>query len=1577
MEISEKYPLKYPYPIIGTLDVNMDDDPLMVGSVDPRLLVDCRNIDIRPMTRKLRNRYRNTIDNNTIKFYSSGVFFPDGSKASFPLTVDDYWDSFYMASKNSSGQAENTLCFLVTLKLKCDAVVPYDRYIFRIKHPWSNAAGTNKSENYMALEIVPGAAREDAYIKFTMTYSVTEGSTDVEDLRTITIGGADVSGMEFPCDGKWHQIAIGRNFSLGPTESYIAYFLDGLESYEDATDLNAVFMPSHGQLLESSCTYEGATYETKENLSYNALWIGEGGNMSIAEFIMRDFPRSVSQGQISNSDYETWLTTYKNIQLTEDDYTASDAYIVCYIPFDEGGGKVFTDKITEATGYFSPQEPFVNDDGNLVFTGSNCVARPSKSSSHKLLMDQLDTMDGEEDSGPLFPVSPDQKFEDYKPVTGTLENIEKWYEGTVQIKIKLRGLKEGCIGGNLWIVRISDSSIDQGYALVLRSPSSFWVYSSAFTPDWYATNTAGQVDESWIGVEKTITYNIYLSVSGGTPTYKYNAEMWVDGDSVTLQTIDEITFFDLNAAASYQKVVPSYMGGDSSSGRDDYNFFTKPMLGGHEANENHCLPFELIFMRAWAGSKFTQDDVDNTYSIEDLPIEYLVRLKGFPGYIYDDDVGFSKELICILESELGPFSLGVSTKPMGIITTPHQFYTDVDDMDDKGFVYQTDYRGKEIMYAIQQRLAFRVNSVYKADITLFDNPYGNDYYMPSEARGQLRLLNGIDYGHCISYYNTTTFQNNLESRIEFDYEADDGRFETPEWGQLKGILSLHNVIVSDTKIQGRRKYGLTLEKTRFLRLGTQKAFANIKNVDQPSGDITSSLQIKWVTCGTGADTTEESPAFLTKPKAIRGIYQYISEDGKINKLIVVVHNTVYSYDPDTQNFAPEPNANMDNVDDEQINFTIANNKLILMDSNNAIKLNHKNNWSTLGIHRPNKIYAEAWPSIKNGSTYGAFDEDRDYHYAYTAQYYDEENNARSGTLPIFPTSGQGVKFQRDLSGTSLWADFIIVNCSTHLDGNVNRVKFYRTLDLNVNGAASDLFLTVETGVNKFKELEGYFNTVDPNAYGYHSDLDFTDTNGESHKLLRRHGNRILDIWEDSKLSEQPMLDTKFIGVDAVPPRSKAMGMVLGRFCVGNTPQYSNGFQWCELDVLGLPIPDEILETNLKIVTRGELNEITGIIQAADTGLLFQREAVHKIVEYTPNILDTKLVVSKIGCINQRCCTRVGESIYFLGHNGLYKYSGGLPTLVSKKIRKFFEQNINRNEIESSFIVYESNYHKIRCYVPSTNVEDGDKACDMCIVYDIEREQITFEEVPEIVCGYETYVNGEYVVYLGNKWGSFFRIVYDDNYIEGMDQVIVDTDVTITGKVISIDGPNTNWPEGRYGMYGLPVFLIKQNTGTPTSLSIWKGMVSEINYHSGTVYYAEVEKWIPLYNATSDPINGTYDSVIFGGMYYHFKTPVLNFPDLFFEKLITKIEFFTNKINLDEQSNFNINLGITITLNHGQRENKYLLSLQNDDDFSYISLQRERSRFIQVEVAGVSIIPLDIKAMVFHVTRTGSKLDTDH
>jgi hypothetical protein len=1542
-------PKRYDYPILDIGKLDQDTDPLVLARAAPNAFVDSRNVDPKGMTRKVRSGLENAFVEDTIanggtdKFYGSGVYFPPKSRAVVTKNQVGYGRSFYYGSTNEISQYWGY--WIYDFWLKCDSVQPYDRYVFRVKHPLysSNEEVANSGdstgadydtlgdiENYYALELVVNPKRKNKnYFKFSWMVDgqgiydgVPNRIRKVEAGYTDTGGGDD--GFEFPCDGEWHRVTIGKYFA-SPT-FYFSYALDGeLKDFDTLSGYEKEANATAAALKAGACTYT----QSDEPLVYDQLWIGEGGNMSIAEFRVAHAPQT---DFLSAQDYSDWISNYPSWELDRNNY---DDKLAVYIPFDEGTGKTFYVLFrdvaespiveTETEGYFVPQEPWLDEDDNLVFSGYDCVAFPSRSSSDKYEIDDRDSMDGEADLNPVFAINPQRVHSD---LSGTYGAWESFMDGTYQIRLKLMGLKEGCICGNLWLRHLNATT----YRFVIKGHCGDFNVSVNLANDKYASahdDDLHIVDASWLDTWHTITVSVATNVAGKSITFN----MFIDDKKCTLTTVPDnwngAAFHWYNSTYGDQILIPGFS--YENAARLDYD---KAMLGGHA---EYCMPIKVKFFRSWHKLNLdTAAEISDIWDKEELPTEWLYKAKGFPGWMNSHSQGFaSGSIISILEGGLNPFQTAhsgdfFSPSDAGILSAIHTFHTDIPNMNNDVFSFELDDQDEEIRFDIMQRGVTDIDETYNSaliklwahsDYEIYESSYG-------ELRGDFIVFNSITQSQCISYYNTDIFNKSFKQRAYYDYIADANWSDPAEdIGSLIGILGLFNAVESGTEIQGYRKFTTGVrEKTKFLLLGTQQIFVDVNDVDHMH-----------------------------------------SVGGQDHQVLLLAHNTVYEYDPSDSSITPVHHFD---VNGNSIpNFTLCNNKLVLMDSLSAKKLNHKGNWSNLGIDRPSRIVTEPHgnENLTAPAAHTFADPNTDYHFAYVARFYDSENDAFSGTIPVYSDRGQGLQFKTDTGGEAILTDVtgnecpvdqILVNVNTNLSPTVDRLYIYRTLEINANDA-NTLYLVAIVGVAKH-----YLDTTTSIVAGTVDDTYIAPLPGRT-TMYRKKGNVYQDIWDDDVLDDQSILPLKYLGTDLVPPKSSAIGVVFNRLCLGNSDDYKNGMYYSEVDTLGNPRSDMVPDSNLLLITQGSPNEITAIHEGFNVGLLFQRESMYRLVQPTASSISASIVSNRVGCLNQHCVVSVENVVYFMGNTGLYRYISGNPEKISVDLDHFFSNTISKANITKSFMLYETPTNRIRCYVPV----DSSNACDVCIVYDLDTKEFFFEDVPDITCGYEVYKDGAYTIYLGTYYGNLLKLTngsnyYDLTYERNDGPTISSTSITDTG---------ATWEIKRYGCCGYPIFLVMTTDDDPAQIRIWKGIVSVPN---STATSLTVSDWREMYNATADPGDSTYTDAqmtsVLGGLYFYFKTPVFNFPRNFYEKRISQLMFFTNK--LADPDGEDTTLGMTISVNHDQTVNKYSVPITDANDFSNIILERERGRFHQLEIAGVFVHEFDLKGFVFDIVKSKSYYD---
>lgn len=87
---------------------------------------------------------------------------------------------------------------------------------------------------------------------------------------------------------------------------------------------------------------------------------------------------------------------------------------------------------------------------------------------------------------------------------------------------------------------------------------------------------------------------------------------------------------------------------------------------------------------------------------------------------------------------------------------------------------------------------------------------------------------------------------------------------------------------------------------------------------------------------------------------------------------------------------------------------------------------------------------------------------------------------------------------------------------------------------------------------------------------------------------------------------------------------------------------------------------------------GSPGEFTGIVSYKNNILAFKKDCVHIISGTAPSNFNISRNIEGIGCIDIRSCAISGGYLYFLGHEGFYRFDGISFELISQKLCSKFE-----------------------------------------------------------------------------------------------------------------------------------------------------------------------------------------------------------------------------------------------------------------------------------------------------------------
>ena len=1448
------------FSIPGWSGVDNTTDPLILHQKDPTRSSLAYNYRAKNMIRKGRHGYQNVLTTGQTGYLKkSGLYFPDGAKAVLPHTKDSYLSPSFYLASDSQESKE----FSIEFWYKCDYQV-YDRTICTI--PMNFGAGKTKHMTIEFSPIITGGASFYGKTYLVAYLLIGDDGTPETVYQTSYISLATV-----PTDSEWHHISVVRA-SGGTMLMYVDEATAVVVSAQDVQGGDAII--------------RNDTIEEQHStpLMYNHLEIGSGG-LRIADFRIWDVARSRSE---ILSDYDQELL-------------GSESDLIVYCPFNEGTGNHFENKVDSTRGYLTPQEPYVDSSDRLVFTGINCMAYPSLRAKYAV----SDALQSDDAFQEVQDANSEDRNEDGGYDGGILWDDDLYYAGSpdeshyqnginkgiAQMRIVLRQLKEGILCGRLGLTFDTTAG---AYRLFFCVPG----HSTLGHNDKVYLSDA-VVDSSWIGVEKTITIKYYGDSNESDDTvclfYVDHVEV-TDSSPTTLEWIwangDDILSTD------YVPVVNE----DEPEGM---------AIGGSTVHTEMCIAFDLIFLRQWWDDVIggdMDDFVEDTYDVEKLPDVYRFVMEGIDGY-FTSGVG---SITLELSEDL--FGTEWASLPKVFIKIPIHGGSDGWDMSAGAGAVKTEYSIIRIDRGVTLDDYFKQDILIKKVIEwdtadnilsiLFEDSGTNSYKLSAcfgtgDAATRRRYFNGAVLSSLVCCYEPSTFKLNEQERPYFYEDKTDDREVM--------ALKITNTIEDDSPLQGIERFGSEYYKSRYLILATDSRYNTIHGMR--------SFHSRWCT---GPDTFTP----VTLP-AVRGIFRYKSEDGKIDKLLVAAHSSIFEVNASTGVLTELDEAWLDSNSGEIVNVAAINNRLVVMDTKTAIKINHKGNWTRLGIERPVDIVLDAdiitagdptWDF--NGKTWESGDEATHrycYHFGYAAQFYDEENNVYSGMIPVFSLEGQSIKLM--VNNGAVEFNYIDVSIRACKDKNVDRCRVFRTLDMGTGNTG------VPTG------SEGSLFLV----------KDCKNT------AVLHEFNNFRDCWKDREgsvdfLAAQPYLDfARYGSQDLVPKACAAMGVGYGRLFLFNAEKNKSFLYWSDVDELGFGKPDQFPASQAIVMDEGNTTEGKALVEFSGQLFAYKDDAIFIVTRDQGGNFGYEAVYKGVGAINQRCVIAAKQSILSVDRNGIWAYRGGEPELLTKTLLDYFEDEVNQDEIDRAFLLYQKEEDLVLAFLPSSNAT----YCDRCIVINLREGTFTLDIVPSVTCGF---VDNDGTIYLGTPYGQVLK--YDkSSYLD-----VVTSEVSGTGEV-DTNGDLTD--TGAFSAFltheltGAPVYLIDE-----TNKKIWKGIITENDDDTITV-----DRWDPLFNTTdTTPIYASISYSV-GGIYLYDKTSMVALFNDYWDKQINAYEFLGNKLGSAQD------VYTRLALNHDDVE--VLKSTSFTGDNHLIPETGGAHRVFQLEHALVTTQQFDVKRIAYH------------
>lgn len=1288
-----------PNPIDGYDGIDARTDPLILGKNAPQRSVLSYNYRANKGVREVRPGQTSVIDFAGGKYpKKSGIYFPPGAGAVIPLTTSDLVNSFYLASTDIT-TADLEYAWTIEFWYRVDFL--YKNLVVTEIPVWFGSPSAIYEHMKLTFEPQPGSAIDTGSYRVRIKFVTWDPANDtyggVQQAEHYQPVATKADVMKFaPADGIWHHFLMRRYEEGHADQGKIEVKIDNgtaqLLSYSGTgEDLDP--MPDVGYYIR----------QRRSNGTLPVPWmathfkIGDTG-LSMAEFrVWRD----------RRTDAE--ITSTWNVPLLG---TESDLLVYC--PMNEGDGFRFDEKVNSGYGYMFPQEPFTDENDRLCFSGASCLAIPSKRSWYSV--DQASGTptpakpaaheDNNEDAGYDGGILWDIKLNESSVVkyggtgvpTDWSEYIGIW-QGCAQIRFILRQWGEGVICGRL---ALSYEPGDHTKMRFIISGSDDLGATTYFCSDPI-------VDETWLNVPHTVT--IFYR---GQDASALNRIQWY---ADTTDIWDGIPVFSWGGAGVFTGY-PFHI----EKTTDDIG----GALGGSTYKEKLSLAFDLVFFRQWydevpeteygAGPSWDPTEfVANTYDQEELPEKYRKFLDGISGYVEQQRqsvfvLNGSSEMLNLM----GQNQLKYIRLPFYEATEPLQLYYNC-------YFYITKNGNAEIpKQDIMVKRILEWNIPTGGWIRIL-GPKANsatEFYELKKARQHgagandgWMFFNGAILSNMVNEYNYKTFKENKSIRPLYEdspaiSSLGDGKF-----------LRIFDVFEDDSPIQGIEKFGadedgsgVYIFKSKYIYLWSKPYIRDAEGTADLLYTVHNQKSRKPRWC--------DGPILPLSVPAIRGIHRYTSEDGTINKLLVVAWSTVYELDPVAKTLTTLQWGWMNRNADQPVNFILVNNRLVISDSDNAIKMNYEGFMSRLGIERPIDV------SVSKIGAEVALPFALDDQYGYVAIFVDSKNNAISGSIPIFKADGQTITL-------TTASGMIDVAVKTNFDYNVDQVWICRTKDMtNGAGTETDVYVIAILGIAKVYEPFVSYRDV------------WADDNIETYAKAR-------------------YVDNDYVGKEVLPVPSKGQAVGFGRLFFFGSEDAKSKLTWCKQDGFALPMPDVFPFKNSMIIEEGETSEGRALQWFGADLIGFKEDSIFRVYQQAPGKFAHEIIFRGAGVLNQRCIQQAANALFFLDQGGLYRYTGGEPEMVSERMTEFLV-TCNLTDATKPFLLFNPDDFSLLVFVPGP----GSTYCDTAIVYNLRKDNYTIDVIPDVTCGYVD----EKTIYLGTPYGHVLKydptVTYDVVSISG-------------------------------------------------------------------------------------------------------------------------------------------------------------------------------------------------------------------
>tara|TARA_Y100000310_G_scaffold85054_1_gene81917 strand:+ start:12736 stop:14565 length:1830 start_codon:yes stop_codon:yes gene_type:complete len=223
-------------------------------------------------------------------------------------------------------------------------------------------------------------------------------------------------------------------------------------------------------------------------------------------------------------------------------------------------------------------------------------------------------------------------------------------------------------------------------------------------------------------------------------------------------------------------------------------------------------------------------------------------------------------------------------------------------------------------------------------------------------------------------------------------------------------------------------------------------------------------------------------------------------------------------------------------------------------------------------------------------------------------------------------------------------------------------------------------------------------------YSYDPNAGFKALEAVDRGVTPLHGSAL--FWGVDGDDEGPYLDQA--------PKGRILATLNGRLFVAGFQEERDALRYSNLlDANGWP------GNNIIRIKTHDGAAITGLGGISNYLVIFKERSIHIASVNSQYDANTRRVVDGTGCVNHATIQNVGDSLMFLGEDGVYLFNGQQITYLSQKIEH------RLRSFKHSFKMAISGYYRKRAQYwiafPSGQYHQG-RVCDIVFVYDLRRKE---------------------------------------------------------------------------------------------------------------------------------------------------------------------------------------------------------------------------------------------------------------